>query len=477
MNTAWDERSGNPDEQRGGKPGDGRAEQPGGWARPSPTGDEPARAAGATAALPPLPVEPSWITPRRVIGAGLILVLAVAILLGFRLTQTFAAKNALARNAGSRSVTVTVTEAGRSFAPTTVSIIGTIGARYDTPVGAEGEGGRVSAVYVEAGDHVKRGQVLARIDTSVLEPQVANLQANLELARAEAELAAAEYRRAQAVGKAGALSAEETERRRSNSVTADAKVKVAAAQLAEAQAKLARAEIRAPAEGTILTRTVQVGQTVSAGSGALFRMAEGDEIELQGDVAEQDLPLLKAGQPVEVRLTGSTRVYEGRVRLLGAVIDPQTRLGMARVALAPDPNLRPGAFARAQVTVSNAERVVLPQTAVLSDDKGTYVLIVNSGDKIERRPVRVSGMVPDGVTIADGVGATDRVVSTAGAFLQVGEPVKPVEAAAVGTGATPVPAQPDATSAGAAPAAAPKPAAAGAAPAAGSTGGHGDATG
>jgi len=66
-------------------------------------------------------------------------------------------------------------------------------------------------------------------------------------------------------------------------------------------------------------------------------------------------------------------VYEGHIRLLSAVIDPQTRLGMARVALTPDVNLRPGAFARADVTVSNADRAVLPQTAVLTDDKGSYV--------------------------------------------------------------------------------------------------------
>jgi HlyD family secretion protein len=386
----------------------------------------------------------SWLTPKRVIWTAVALVLAVAILLGVRLTQTFAVKKAVTNKVGTPAITVT--EAGRSAAPTTVSIIGTIGARYDTPIGAEGDGGRVSAVLVEAGDHVKRGQVLARIDTSVLEPQVANLQANLELARAEAELAAAEYHRAIAVGKSGALSAEETERRRSNSVTADAKVKVAAAQLAEAQARLARAEVRAPADGTILTRTVEVGQTVSPGSGALFRMAEGNEVELRGDVAEQDLPLLKVGQAVEVRLTGSAAVYEGHVRLLGAVIDPQTRLGMARVALAPDPNLRPGAFARAEVTVSNAERIVLPQTAVLSDDKGSYVFIVNSSDKIERRPVHVSGIVASGVTIADGVDEKDRVVLTAGAFLQPGEVVKPIESGASG-GATGAPGSTPAASA------------------------------
>ena len=89
--------------------------------------------------------------------------------------------------------------------------------------------------------------------------------------------------------------------------------------------------------------------------------------------------------------------------MLGAVIDPATRLGTAKVSLMPDPNLRPGAFARAEVTVSNAQRAVLPQTAVLNDDKGSYVLVVNAQDKVERRSVRVTGMVPSGVTIAEGI--------------------------------------------------------------------------
>jgi HlyD family secretion protein len=369
----------------------------------------------------------SWLTPRRVIWIFAAAVALIAVAVAVRLTETLAVKKSVTNRV---TPAVTVTEAGQSEAPTTVGITGTIGARYDTPIGAEGDAGRVAAVYVEAGDHVKRGQVLARIDTAVLIPQVANLQASLDLARAEADLAAAEYRRAVAVGKSGALSTEETERRRSSSITADAKVKVAAAQLAEAQARLARAEVRAPADGVILTRTVEVGQTVSPAGSPLFRMAEGDEVELRGDVAETDLPLLKVGQAVDVRLTGNGKVYPGRVRLLGAVIDPQTRLGMIRVLLAPDPNLRPGAFARAEVTVSNAQRIVLPQTAVLTDEQGSYVLVVNSQDKIERRPVRVSGMVENGVTIADGVSATDRVVATAGAFLQVGETVKPVSSAA-----------------------------------------------
>jgi RND family efflux transporter MFP subunit len=363
-----------------------------------------------------------WIWAGAVAGTGFL------ILFGVRLTHAITSKSGSA--AASEPPTVTVMTAATTNVPTLVTIIGTIAARYDIPVGVEGDGGRVAQINVEAGDHVRRGQVLARLSVAVLQPQVGSLQAALEQARAEADLAAAEFQRAQRVGASGALSAEETERRRSSAVTAAAKVKVAAAQLAEAQARLDRAEIRAPADGTILTRAIEVGQTAMPGGAPLFRLAQGNEIELRGEVAEQDLPLLEVGQPAAVRLTGVATPFPGKVRLLGAVIDPATRLGMVRISLSPDSKLRPGAFARAEVTVSKAARAVLPQTAVLTDEKGSYVLIVDTGNKILRRDVHVSGVVAEGVTISQGLEPADRVVATAGAFLQLGESVKPVAAGA-----------------------------------------------
>ena len=302
---------------------------------------------------------------------------------------------------------------------------------HDTYVPAYGNLARANLRSVEEGLFARR-MVIAKLQSPDDKDGYARLkqQAAEKSQDADAELADAEYHRAQAVGASGALSAEETQRRKSAAVTAAAKVKVAGAQLAEAQARLARAAVRAPEDGIILTRNVEVGQTSMAGGEALFRLSKGGEVELRGQVAEQDLPLLKVGQLVNVRLTGTNQVYEGRVRLLGAVIDPQTRLGMARVSLTPDVNLRPGAFARAEVTVSNAERAVLPQTAVLNDDKGSYVLVVNARGKVERRAVRVTGMVPSGVTVAEGLNPKDQIVTSAGAFLQEGETVKPVMAAA-----------------------------------------------
>src|SRR5437763_13692268 len=100
------------------------------------------------------------------------------------------------------------------------------------PIGNDGETGRIVAVYVEPGDHVQRGQPLAKLDQSVLIPQVNRLAAALEQAQAQAALSAAEHRRAQGVESAGALSAEHIEKRRGTATTDAANVKEAAALLA-----------------------------------------------------------------------------------------------------------------------------------------------------------------------------------------------------------------------------------------------------
>jgi RND family efflux transporter MFP subunit len=319
---------------------------------------------------------------------------------------------------------VTVIVPGQHGVTANVSFTGTIAARYDMPIANEGDTGRIVGVYVEAGDHVKRGQLLAKIDDSVLVQQVNRLAASLEQAKAQSELSAAEYKRALGVEKAGALSAEDIEKRRATSVTDAASVKVAAAQLAEAQARLARARIIAPVDGTVLTRRAEVGQIANPGGDALFRVESGGEVEMRGQIAEQDLAQMKVGQEATVYLTGISQPFSGQVRLLGAVIDPQTRLGDIRITLRPDPALRPGAFARAVVALAQVQRPVLPQTAVMADAAGSYVLVVNSAEKVERHPVRVSGTSENGVIIAEGLTGQERVVATAGGFLRDGETVK-----------------------------------------------------
>jgi RND family efflux transporter MFP subunit len=349
---------------------------------------------------------------------------AVVAVVGLILWRGHTADPALVTLATQQAVPlVSVTSPGVTSVTSTVTFTGTISARYDMPIGIEGDAGRIIGVYVEAGDHVKRGQLLAKIDESVWQPQVNRLAASLEQARAQAALSAAEYRRAAAVEAAGALSAEEIEKRRALSVTDAANVKVAEAMLAEAHARLARTRVVAPADGTVLTRKAEVGQTANPGGEALFRLASGGEIEMRGQVAEQDMAVLTVGQQAAVHLVGSSQPFAGRVRLLGAIIDPQSRLGDIRIALKPDPALRPGAFARGSVSVSKAERPILPQTAVLSDNKGAYVFVVGNDNRVERHNVQVGGTISAGIIISGGLTGTERIVTTAAGFLREGEKV------------------------------------------------------
>lgn len=372
--------------------------------------------------------EPWW-RRKALLGAAAVV---AALVIGALLFGALRHKPALVPLAQQRNAPlISVIVPGLKAVTSSVTFTGAIAARYDMPIGNDGDTGRIVAVYVEPGDQVRKGQLLAKLDDSVLIPQVNRLSAALEQAQAQAALSAAEYRRAQGVESAGALSAEDIEKRRATSVTDAANVKVVAAQLAEAQARLNRTRIVAPIAGTVLTRGAEVGQIANPGGAALFRVASGGEVEMRGQLAEQDLAQVKVGDAATVRLTGLSQAFEGRVRLLGAIIDPQTRLGEIRITLKPDPTLRPGAFARGTVTVAQARRPVVPQTAVLTDIQGSYVYVVNARGQAERRAVQVADTSEQGVVIASGLTGSERVVTTAAGFLRDGEDVK---VAALGAG-------------------------------------------
>jgi HlyD family secretion protein len=318
---------------------------------------------------------------------------------------------------------VSVVTPGLQPVATEVDFTGTIEALHELPIGNSGDTGRIVAVYSQVGDHVRRGQVLAQLDDSVLAPQVAQLSASLDQARAQAALSAAEYRRGVAVGPAGGLSAQDIEKLQAASIMDAANIKVVAAELAVMRAKLALTRIVAPVDGLVLTRNAEVGQIAASGGPALFDLEDEGQVEMIGQVAEQDMADLRVGQSAAVYLIGNPQPFSGRIWLLGAVIDPQSRLGEVRIALTPNPALRPGAFARSLVTLARAQRPVLPQTAVMADNDGSYVYVVDGDGEVERRAVSVGSVIPDGVVITQGLSGREHVVAVDGGFLHSGEKV------------------------------------------------------
>jgi len=360
--------------------------------------------------------------------AGLVIILLLAFFL-MRGGDEKPAGNAAPAGRG-QVPTVTVTVPGRSEVSRTVTASGALAARRDQPIGVAGEGGQVTRVLVDAGQWVGAGQVLATVDRSVQTQEAAQLAANVQVARADAALAQNEYERSEALVGRGFVSKADLDRKRAARDAAAARVRVAQAQLAASRARVGRLDIRAPASGLILERNIEVGQVVGAGSGALFRLAAGGAMEMRAQLAQEDLAFVRVGMPATVRPIGSQQQVTGSVWQVAPVIDPQSRQGEVRIAIPYSGGIRPGGFAEAKIGAGGTVAPLLPQSAVLSDERGNYVYIVNGKNEVERRDVQIGAVSDAGVTIANGLSGQEAVVLSAGPFLNPGQKVNPKRQAA-----------------------------------------------
>lgn len=332
-----------------------------------------------------------------------------------------------AGGAGAQTIpNVTVLVPGRVPVVAAISVNGTIAARREMPVGIAGEGGQVVRVLVEPGQWVGAGQTLAVIDRSVQAQQAASLAASIKVAQADADLAQSELERAQALVGRGFISKADLDRKRATRDSANARVRVAQAQYQEAVARNGRLDIVAPAAGLVLTRQVEPGQVVGAGSGVLFRMAKGGEMEMLAQLAEADLQRVKVGTRATVTPVGTALKIAGQVWQVSPIVNMDTRQGTVRIAVPYSSALRPGGFADARLVAGTEQAPLLPESAVQSGPEGNFVLIVDDKNQIQRRSVKVGTVTDGGVSIASGLAGTEKVVVLAGAFLNPGDKVKPV---------------------------------------------------
>ena len=332
-------------------------------------------------------------------------------------------------NEGASLPAVTVVVPGRQDIPAVMSATGSLAARRDMPVGVPGEGGQVVRVLVEPGQWVAAGQTLAVIDRRVQAQEAAQLAAQIEVNRADLRLAQNELDRAQSLVSRGFVSQADLDRKRAARDAAAARVRVAEAQLGAPRARIGRLDVRSPTAGLILSRSVEAGQVVGAGSPALFRVAANGEMELRARLPQTDLARLSQGVPATVTPVGSSQSYQGSVWQISPIIDLQTRQGEARIAVPYSPDLRPGGFAAAEIRSGTVTAPLLPESAVLTDDAGSYVMIVGPNNTVQRRAVRIGSVTDHGVVIADGLSGNERVVESAGAFLNPGERIRPERAA------------------------------------------------
>jgi HlyD family secretion protein len=276
-------------------------------------------------------------------------------------------------------------------------------------------GYRVAAVLADVGQWVKKGQVLVRLDPSLIQAQIAQAQAQFEQAQDQAN-------RVRGLDNSGVLSQEQIEQRR-------IQARVAAAQLRDLKTRYAKMNVTAPVNGLVLEKNVRPGDLSAGGSTPYFRLARDGLIELQAQLAEEDLAKVHPGTAVMVTLPDGA-VVNGTVRLVSPQVDPNTKLGFVRVRLPVRSDIRSGGFGRAVFVGASSSAPSVPDSAISYDADGASVMVVGADNRIHRVLVQAGQRGGGWVQLVKGPPVGTRIVRAAGGLLLDGDLIRPVEAGA-----------------------------------------------
>lgn len=289
-------------------------------------------------------------------------------------------------------------------------ISGTLHAKRAATMRAE-VGGAVAAAHAEAGERVKQGQLLARIDAPALGDAVLAARSGVAAARNNLQVGESSARRARTLADAGAMAEQDAER-------AEAGLEAARAALAEARARLSSAEqtagklqVRAPFAGVVSDRAVSAGEVVAPGA-ALFTVIDPSRLQFDASVAAAQVGLVRPGARVDFTVTGFGRTFQGKIERVNPAVDPAT--GQVRVYVDvpnEDGRLISGLYAQGRVAAESATELSVPASAVDLTSTPPTVLRVSDG-RIERVPVElgVRDEVAGAVGLRSGVKQGDVLV-------------------------------------------------------------------
>jgi RND family efflux transporter MFP subunit len=257
------------------------------------------------------------------------------------------------------------------------------------------------------------------MNDALLRAQLRQQQAAVQTAQANAARDQAALGRAQELKERGFLSQASLDTALANQRASSANVAAAQASLSETRTRLSQATVRAPVSGLVISRSVTRGQIIGAGT-ELFRIVRDGRLELDAQVPETELGLVRSGQSAVV---SSDQVGEttGTVRIVTPEVDAQTRLGVARIAVRGG-GFRPGMFARARIQVGAQPAVTVPTAAVLYRENRAGVFVLGTDGRAHFRPVNVLSRTADRSAVT-GIEAGVRVVVEGAGFLGEGDRV------------------------------------------------------
>ena len=321
---------------------------------------------------------------------------------------------------GASSQTVTVATATLQTVDRMVTASGTISAWEEVPVGAETGGLVATGVYVDEGAWVRQGQVLVKLNDALLRAQLRQQDAAVSSAEANAAREDADLGRAHELKDRGFLSQASLDMAVAEQRAAEAQLASARAGRSETATRLAQTEIRAPVAGRVISRNVTRGQIVQAGS-ELFRLVRDGRLELDAQIPETELGLVRAGQTATISSDQIGQVG-GRVRIVTPEVNSESRIGVARIALASTEGFRTGMYARADINIGAQPAVTMPTAAVLYRENRAGVFILSADSHARFQPVTVLSRTDDRTSVG-GLEAGARVVVDGAGFLGDGDRV------------------------------------------------------
>lgn len=299
------------------------------------------------------------------------------------------------------ALTVTVIQPEQQNWKQNFTANGNIAAWQEVVIGSELSGQRISKVYVNVGDQVKRGQVLAEINSESIRADLATAKANYAEAQAVLADASANNKRFQQLKNTGAISAQEVTQYQTSQNTAHARLDAAKAQIDSNQLRLTQTRVIAPDHGVISARTATVGSLAQTGQ-ELFRLIRDDRLEWRAEVTSTDLYKLKQGMIAQIISPDPSQpTVTGTVRMIAPVIDPQTRYGLVYVDLPTTDAVRMGMFVKGSFDLGEKPAWTLPQTALLLRDGFSYIFIVNKDNRVTQQKVTVGRRLNDRIEILD----------------------------------------------------------------------------
>lgn len=303
-----------------------------------------------------------------------------------------------------------------------IKVSGTVTAWQESVIGSELTGLRIDKIWVDVGQSVKKGQIIASLNDKSIRADYNQANASVKEAKANLASAKSDADKVRKLEKTEALSSQKITEYYTTEATAQAKLESALASLEIYKIKLDQTQIKAPENGIVSSRSVSVG-TLSTQS-EMFKIIASDKIQWKPTMVSNQLLEIKKGQPVEIKTIKGT--VKSTITQISPSIDSTTKQGFAVVDILEKDNhgiLLPGMFAEGSILIGKAKAMLVPSSSIILRDGFYYVFVVKNEIAL-RKQVETGTIVGDTTEIIKGLDNNDEVVITGANFLNNNDKVK-----------------------------------------------------